>query len=306
MNQPKLTGLLAATYTPFHADGALNLDAIEKQAAYLAGNGVTGVFIGGTTGEGHSLSLAERLALTERWSQAARGTGLRVTVHVGSNCLADARTLAAHAEQKAATAIAAITPCYFKPRDIPTLVRCMSEIASAAPHTPFYYYDIPPMTGVHLPMADFLTEAAPRIPNLAGLKFSNSDLMTFQLCLRANGGQFAVLWGCDEFLLAALALGGTGAVGSTYNFAAPVYHRLQKAFAAGDWATAREEQFRSVRLVQCLARAPGGSMGAARALMELLGVPVGPARLPHTNPTPEQKQQLRRDLEQLGFFQWIS
>jgi len=305
LSPPKLSGLLAATYTPFHADGSLNLDAIERQAEHLGGNGVAGVFIGGTTGESHSLSLAERLALTERWTRVTRGSKLPVTVHVGSNSLTDARALAAHAEKQGAVAISAISPCYFKPRHGRALVQCMSEIASAAPNTPFYYYDIPPMTGVHLSAADFLGEAESVIPNLAGLKFSNSDLMTFQLCLHAAGGKFAVLWGCDEFLLAALALGGTGAVGSTYNFAAPIYHRLQKAFAAGDWTTARQEQLRSARLVRCLTQAPGGGMGAAKALMQMLGVPVGPARLPHLNPTPAETDQLRRELETLGFFQWI-
>jgi N-acetylneuraminate lyase len=150
---------------------------------------------------------------------------------------------------------------------------------------------------------DFLAQAGPRISNLAGLKFTNPDLMSLQLCLHADGGAWDVPFGCDEFLLAALSLGATGAVGSTYNFAAPIYHRIMRAFAAGDLATARMEQFRSVQLVQLLAGV--GFMGAAKAVMAMLGVDVGPARLPNGTPTPEQVTKLRSDLEQLGFFDWV-
>lgn len=302
MPGPPLTGLVAAAHTPFLADGSLHLGAVEKQAAHLFADDIFTVFIGGTTGECHSLSLEERRALAQRWAEVARGSAMRVIVHVGSNCLEDARALAAQAQELGAIAIAAFSPSYFKPRDVSTLVACAAHIAAAAPATPFYFYDIPIFTGVNLPTPDFLAQARGRIPTLAGLKFSNPDLMAFQLCLRAEGGPWSVPFGCDEFLLAALALGATSAVGSTYNFTAPIFHRLLAAFERGDLATAREEQFRAVRLVQLLAG--HGFMGAAKAVMEMLGVQVGPARLPHTNPSPEQRARLRGELEALGFFDW--
>ena len=99
-----------------------------------------------------------------------------------------------------------------------------------APGVPFYFYDIPSMTGVRFSMPDFLDVAVTRIPTLAGLKFSNPDLMSFQRCLHSQGGRFDVPFGMDEFLLAALAVGGIGGVGSSYNFAAPIYRRMIAAF----------------------------------------------------------------------------
>jgi N-acetylneuraminate lyase len=299
----KLSGLVAATHTPFHTDHSLNLNAIEPQAAHLLAKGVGAVFIGGTTGESHSLTLAERLALTARWLQVASGTPLRVIVHVGSNCLEDARALAAQAGQLEASAISALAPSYFKPRSLEALIASAAYVADAAPATPFYFYDIPTMTGVNLSMPDFLAQAPGRIPTLAGIKFSNSDLLAYQLCLRANDGAWDLPWGFDEVLLGALACGATSAVGSSYNFAAPIYVRLMSAFAAGELANAREEQFRSVRLIQLVASY--GYMSAAKAIMTMLGVPVGPARLPHTELTPEQVSGLRAELEGLGFFDWI-
>jgi N-acetylneuraminate lyase len=76
------------------------------------------------------------------------------------------------------------------------------------------------------------------------------------------------------------------------------------AFAQGDWAVAREEQFRSVRLVRLLSS--HGFMGAAKTVMRLLGVDVGPARLPNASLTAAQSNQLEQNLRALGFFDWIA
>ncbi|MBI5385246.1 MAG: dihydrodipicolinate synthase family protein [Verrucomicrobia bacterium] len=303
MTKTRLTGLVAATHTPFHADGSLNLAIVEKQAGHLLANGITLAFIGGSTGESHSLTLEERRQLAQRWFEVTRGSTLQVVVHVGSNCLADARNLAAQAERLGALAISALAPSYFKPRSLDALIACCADIAAAAPATPFYFYDIPGLTGVQFSMPEFLAQARDRIPTLAGIKFTNSDLMAYQLCLHADSGHFDVPYGTDEWLLAALALGAQGAVGSSYNFAAPIYQRLVKAFREGDLSTARVEQFRSVQLIQLLAGY--GYMGAAKAVMKMVGVEVGPARLPNSNPSAEQVKELRAKLDAMGFFDWV-
>jgi N-acetylneuraminate lyase len=296
----KIRGLVAATHTPFSADGRLNLGAVERQAEHLLRNGVNTAFIGGTTGESHSLTVEERHALAGRWSEVVQGSAMRLIVHVGANCLADARSLAAQAQDLHADAIAALSPSYFKPKSLDALVSCCAEIASAAPGTPFYFYDIPALTDVRFPMPEFLDMAAERVPTLAGIKFTNPDLTAFQNCLRSQGGRFDIPWGVDEYLLAALALGALGGVGSSFNFAAPLYHRMMAALERGDLPAARNEQYHSVQLIETLAGF--GYMPAAKTVMEFLGVPVGPARLPHGNLTIEQKAGLRERLDQLGFF----
>ena len=298
-----LHGLVTATHTPFHADGSLNLAIVEQQAALMLKWQVGAVFIGGTTGESSSLTTDERRVLAQRWSEVVRGTALRLVVHVGANSLEDARILAAQAEQLGAYAIAAVAPCYFKPRDLDTLIASMARVAGAAPTTPFYYYDIPSMSGLSHSMPDFLEKAPAHIPSLAGLKFTNSDLMAYQYVLRAGGGKWDVPFGFDEHMLGALAMGAQGAVGSGFNFAAPVYQRLLRAFAAGDLATAREEQFRGVQLIKLFVG--HGYMGAAKATMQMLGVDVGPARLPNASLDAAQTAKLRGELEVLGYFDWI-
>lgn len=294
----ELNGLIAATHTPFAPDGSLNLSAVEKQAAHLLSNGIRIAFIGGSTGESHSLTTDERLRLAARWMEVTRGSALRVVVHVGSNCLPDSCTLAAQAQQLGATAIAALSPSYFKPASVDMLVACCRRIAEAASLTPFYFYDIPSMTGVSLPMTDFLQQAGPVIPNLQGLKFTNNDLMTYQSCRAIENGRYNLLWGIDEMLLAAVTFGAEGAVGSTYNFAAPLYHRLLNAFRSGDLPTARAEQLRSVQLVRILCKR--GYMASAKALMKLQGVDVGTPRLPNGVLTSEQFSSLQAELEAFG------
>lgn len=299
----RLTGLIAAPHTPLHPDGSLNLAVVEKQADHLLRNRINTVFVGGTTGETPSLSLQEHLALAQRWLEVGRAGSLRVIVHVGANCLADSRERAAQASRLGARAIAAVAPSYFKPSTAAPLAACCEQVASAAPGLPFYYYDIPIFTNLAVPILEFLPLACERIPTFAGIKFSNPDLFVYQQILRNWSGRLDIFWGLDELLLAALAFGGRGAVGSTYNFAAPIYHRLIAAFERGDLETARIEQFRSVQLIKALGRY--GFLGASKAVMKMLGVDVGPARLPNSNPAPADCQALREELEKMGFFGWV-
>lgn len=304
MTASRIEGLVAAVHTPFHADGTLNLACVERQARHLDANGVRYAFVGGTTGESSSLSLEERLALGRRWIDVAKGSAIEVIVHVGANSLADATTLARDAQARGAAAISAIAPTYFRPATVPLLVDCMAEIAAAAPALPFYYYEIPALTSIPLSPSAFLVDAAARIPTLAGIKFSSSNLMEYQLCRAAGGAGIDLPFGIDEMLLGALAVGAVGAVGSSYNFAAPVYQALLAAFRSGDLDTARQMQLRSVRLIQLLASR--GYMGAAKATLAMLGVDVGPARLPNASLSQEQAARLRTDLERLGFFDWVA
>jgi N-acetylneuraminate lyase len=182
-------------------------------------------------------------------------------------------------------------------------VNWCAAIAEKAPELPFYFYDIPSWTRVEQSMPSFLTEAQQRIPTLAGLKFTNSDLAQFLTCVRQDNEMFDILYGNDESLLAGLALGARGAVGSTYNFAAPIYHRLMRAFEEGDFETARIEQAHSVDMVRILASY--GFLAAAKTVMKMIGVDCGQVRVPLQALSKEQAAKLRNELEDIGFFEWI-
>ena len=296
-------GLCPATHTPFRGDGALDLAVVERQAGHLLARKIDRVFIGGTTGESASLTLAERLALGDRWAAVARATGIKVVVHVGAQCLADAAELAAQAQRNQASAVSMIAPSYFKPRTLDDLVASCAQVAAAAPGLPFYYYDIPAMTGIAgFPVDDFLRAAAPRIPNLAGVKYSNPDLGAYLLGKRLDGGKYDLPWGIDEYFLAALTMGAQGGVGSTYNFVPGPLQRMMAAFPQGDLVTCQLEQDRLMQVIRIVARR--GYMGCAKALMTHLGVPVGPARLPNGNPDAAGIKAMLGELDAIGFFTW--
>jgi len=300
----RFVGLVAAPHTAMNPDGTLNLPLVEKQVRCLVANDIAGAFVCGSTGEGISLSTDERMRLGLRWKEALAGS-MPLIIQVGHHSIAEARTLAEHAERKiAADAIASIAPSYFKPRRPEELVSFCAEVAAAAPATPFYYYHQPGNSGVDLPMARFLELAAPRIPTLAGLKFSHGDLMDFGRCLDFEAGRFDVLFGQDETLLAALALGARGAIGSTYNFAAPLFHNILKAFEAGQIDTARAWQARARELVQVLA--DFGGLPAIKAAAKVIGIDCGPCRAPLHTLTDEEYQRFCARLEQIGFFDYCS
>lgn len=296
----KLTGLISAPLTPFDASANLDVARIPGYAAFLEKHGVSGVFVNGSTGESLSLSLAERKTSAEAW-QAAKG-GLKHIVHVGANSIVEACELAAHAQSIGADAIGAMPPCFFRPAMDGVIDYC-EAVAAAAPKLPFYYYHIPSMTGVPLCVRDFLEQGAKRIPTLAGAKFTFEDTMDFQQCVELDGGRFNLLFGRDEMLIAGLAAGATGAVGSTYNYAAGVYLKAIAAFQAGDMATARACQAQAQALVRVL-KESGNGIACSKAIMALLGVDCGLCRIPLPRFDAAKMAWLKSRLDEIGFFGW--
>jgi N-acetylneuraminate lyase len=291
----KTEGLIAAPFTPMHADRSVNLNAIEPYAHWLQKNGVVGAFVCGTTGEAMSLTLQERQQVAQRWVDVAPKT-LRVIVHVGHTTLADCRTLAAHAEQIGADSISCLAPFFFKPYGVAGLVDWCEQVAAAAPKTPFYYYHIPSMTGVSLKVHEFLHGAAARIPNLAGIKYTFEDVDDCQRCVEMSDGRYDILFGRDEMLLTALQFGSRGAVGSTYNFAAPIYRKLIAAYDQGDLAKAQEYQAIAVQMIDLLIQGGPYPTATFKWFMSREAIDCGPARLPLVNPTTEQIAALEKKL----------
>lgn len=297
-----LTGLVPATFTPMHDDGSLNLGRVEAIVERLIGFKTTALFACGTTGESVSLSTPERKATLEAFISASAGR-IPVIAHVGHTAIVESRELAEHAQRMGAAAISATPPFYFRPVSIADLVDCVAEIASAAPDLPFYYYHIPHMTGVQLDMVDFLRRGAERIPTLAGIKYTAPTLYEFQSCAALDGGRFNMVFGSDEMLLSALAAGAQGAVGSTYNLSAPLYHRIMALFADGQLAEAQRLQLISVKMVEAAKKYR--PLPALKSMMKLGGIDCGPTRKPLLAMTPAEIDALERDLAEIGFLEWM-
>lgn len=295
-------GLIAAAHTPMEDNGGLRPEEIATQAEIYRINQLNGAFVCGTTGEGRLLSINERKRVAEGWAEAARGD-FPVIVHVGAETLAEAQDLARHAASAGAAAVSASPPCYHKPASVEALADFCGDVAAAAPGLPFFYYHIPGLTGVHFPMIRFLERATTRIPTLEGIKYSHNDFMDIAECLRFADGRYSILFGMDQILLAALAMGAQGAVGSTYNYAAPLYRDLIAAFREGRLEEARSLQALSIRLVRIISQY--NEIAAGKAIMDLLGLNCGPVRQPLVSLVETEREAIRRGLEYEGLDRYL-
>jgi N-acetylneuraminate lyase len=300
----KITGLIAAPHTPCNTDYSLNPEAVNKQARHLAKTGVKGAFVGGTTGECHSYSTAERIGLLNAWGEAARENSLVNIAHVGHNNLPDARAMVEAARESGADAIGAMAPNFFKPCSVDELIDWFALITETAPELPFYFYDIPGMTGVNLDTAEFLRKSRGRLPSLVGVKFTNPDQDLLKECMEVEDGAYDILFGTDEKLISGLGMGCRGAVGSSYNFAANIYHRILQAHEVGDMETAMLWQKRSIQTIDTIATY--NYLPAAKLVMKMIGVDCGPACPPLPNLTGPNASALEKELKDIGFFDWIA
>ncbi len=295
----KIEGLIAAVFTPFKEDGSLNIELIPFVVEKLIRDGLTGIFVCGSNGEGPNMTAEERMIVVEAYVKAANKR-LLVIVHVGHSSILESRRLAKHAQEIGADAFSSVAAFYFKPTSVEILARSMAEIAAAAPKLPFYYYHIPSLTGVGMDMIDFLNNAADLIPNLAGIKYTSATIHEYQSCLEFNNGRFDVLFGYDELLLPALSIGAKGAIGSTYTFAASLHLKTAMLYQQGYNEDARENHSFMVEIIRIFARYP--TIPAQKAIMKMLGYDMGPCRLPLVTLSQANYNKLYAELDALSFF----
>jgi len=194
-------------------------------------------------------------------------------------------------------AVALTSPSYFKPANVKMLTEFFCRVAETVPDMPVYYYHIPVLTGGFFNMIDFIREVAPRVPNFAGIKYTHEDFMDFLSCLNYDNCRYDMLWGRDENFLSALILGAGGAVGSTYNYAAPLYHRMIEAFEKNDQVTARELQQKSIDMITLLGKY--GGIATGKAFMKFIGIDCGEFRLPVRNMSRTDYETFIRDVKEL-------
>lgn len=301
ISMEKIIGLIDAPFTPFHENGDVNLAPIAAYGAMLKKNGLQGVFINGSSGEGYMLTTAERKVLTEEWVKQAP-EGFKVIVHVGSCCLRESVELARHAAEIGAWGIGAMAPPFPRIGRIEELVKYCEQIAAAAPHLPFYYYHIPAFNGAFLPMLDLLKAVDGHIPNFAGIKYTYESLYEYNQCRLYAGGKFDMLHGQDETILPSLAQGGAqGGIGGTTNYNGRELVAIIEAWKKGDIEAARAHQDFAQEVINVICHFRGNIVGGKR-IMKLMGFDLGPNRVPFQNMTDEEEARMKAELEAIDFF----
>ena len=297
----KIVGLIDAPFTPFKASGDVNLEPIPQYAQMLAKNGLKGVFINGSSGEGYMLTGEERMQIAEAWMKAAP-EGFKVIVHVGSCCVRESRRLAEHAQKIGAWGIGAMAPPFPKVGRIEELVKYIEEIACGAPDLPFYYYHIPAFNGAFLPMVELLKAVDGRVPNFAGIKYTFESIYEYNQCRLYGNGKFDMLHGQDETILPSLAMGGArGGIGGTTNYNGRCLTGIIEAWQKGDLEKARQLQNYAQAVINVIVHFRGNIVGGKR-IMKLMGLDLGPNRTPFQNVTDEEEKRLKAELDEIDFW----
>lgn len=298
----RIKGLINAPFTPFSEDGEVNLEPIAQYAAMLAKNGLKGVFINGSSGEGYLLTDQERMLIAEKWMEVSPAD-FKVIVHVGSTCVKSSRKLAEHAQQIGAWGIGAMASPFPKAGRIEELVKYCEEIAAGAPNLPFYFYHIPALNGVFLPMIPLLKAVEDRIPNFAGIKYTYESLYEYNQCRLYKNGKFDMLHGQDETILSSLVMGGAeGGIGGTTNYNGKELTGIIDAWKAGDLATAVEKQNFAQDVINVIVNYRGNIVGGKR-IMKLIGLDLGKNRTPFQNMTDAEEASMKQELEKINFFE---
>ena len=277
----KYQGIFPAFYACYDEAGNISPERVRAFTEYLIGKGVTGLYVGGSSGECIYQSVAERKLLLENVMEAAKGR-ITIIAHVACNNTADSRELAAHAESLGVDAIAAIPPIYFH---LPpyAIAKYWNDISDAAPNTDFIIYNIPQLAGVALSSA--LLKGMLKNPRVIGVKNSSMPVQDIEMW-RDEGA--IVFNGPDEQLLSGLSAGAIGGIGGTYAAMPELYLAIYKLFHEGEIAKAREIQDACCHVIYKMCACRGNMYAVIKGILRAQGGPdIGGVRAPLFELQPE-------------------
>ena len=277
----KYQGIFPAFYACYAPDGSISPERVRAFTEYLIGKGVTGLYVGGSSGECIYHSVEERKLVLENVMAVAKGR-IVIIAHVACNNTRDSMELAAHAESLGVDAIAAIPPIYFK---LPphAIAKYWNDISSAAPNTDFVIYNIPQLAGVSL-TSSLLREMLQN-PRVIGVKNSSMPVQDIEMW-RDEGA--LVFNGPDEQLLAGLASGAAGGIGGTYVVMPELYLKIFSLVKDGRIEEARKIQDACCQVIYKLCSGQGNMYAMIKAVIKEMGGPdIGSVRAPLTPLGPE-------------------
>jgi len=287
----RIRGIFPAVVTPFDSEGRFVPAAFERLLERVFAAGVDGIYVNGHTGEGLLQPPGQRKEVAEVAVRCAP-PGKLIIIHVGAHRTADAVELARHASSIGAHAIASLPPagayCFDE-------IRSYYEALAAASDVPLLVYHYPEIAPGISSLEQI--ERLLRIPNVAGLKFTDFDLYKLWLIKRRAG--CVVLNGHDEVLAAGLLMGADGGVGSFYNLVPELFVELWRMAGEGRWQEAREIQSRINELVEITLRFP--LIPAVKTILGWQGIDCGPVLAPRRNLTGTEVAALREALLNSSF-----
>ena len=294
----KFSGIIAPLITPFDGDEQVDHAAIDALVIRLLDRGIDGLFVCGGTGEWWALTEPERVAITERVIDLARGK-VPVMVHVGASATGSAVRLARHAEQVGADAISALPPTgfSFSPDSVWAHFRAIAD----ACNLPLYLYHFPQVYGDAIGIDRFI-DATESMPTLAGVKFSSYRIDDLIHLHNQTRGRLNILSGCSEQLLSAMTCGAEGSICTWYNLLPRLAQQILKDLRAGELDAARAHQ----ETLVVIAKFCGNKhLANCKSLITQCGVPVGIPRRPLPQMQSGEDEALAAGLKQRGVWDWL-
>ncbi|AKH85179.1 dihydrodipicolinate synthase [Streptomyces sp. CNQ-509] len=280
--------MLTAMVTPFTPAGALDLDGAQRLAAHLVDAGNDGLVLNGTTGESPTTSDAEKAQLVRAVVDAV-GDRAHIVAGASTNDTRHSVELARAAQDAGAHGLLAVTPYYSKPPQ-QGLYAHFTAIADAT-DLPVMLYDIPGRSGVPIN-----TETMVRLaehPRIVANKDAKGDLGRASWAIAQTG--LAWYSGDDMLNLPLLSVGGVGFVSVVGHLVTPELVALIEAYTGGDVAKATELHQQLLPVYTGMFRTQG--VITVKAALTLRQMPGGPLRLPLVGLSPEETEQLKRDLK---------
>ena len=281
--------VVTAMVTPFAEDGALDVHAAVTVARWLVDHGTDGLVLAGTTGEGPVLTDDEKVEL---WRAVAEAVTVPVVAGTGSNDTAHSVEMTRRAAQAGVAGALVVCPYYNRPSQagIEAHLRAVAE----ASDLPLLIYDIPVRTGRKV-SHEVLVRLARDVPQVVGVKDAAGDPAATARLIAEAPEDFQVYSGDDGLTLPLLAVGAVGVIGVATHWAAPQFAEMIGSFAKGDVVRARQANERLLPSYRFETGDAAPNPVPAKAMMRVLGLPVGQCRLP-MGPAPDGLEDRAREV----------
>ena len=287
MINEKFKGIFTALLTPFDSNNKVNEKELEKLVKYNINMGVKGFYVGGSTAEAFFLNLNERKQIMEVVRSCAENCTL--IAHIGSLNEGEAKEIGAYANKLGDDCVSSVAPFYYK-FTFDEIKNYYIRLAEAS-GLPMLVYHFPAFSGVNMgvgEMSEFLTD-----DRFIGIKYTSNDYFTMEQC-KTKFANKLVYNGFDEMFLSGLSMGADGGIGSTYNFMADKFVKMQKLYAGNRLEEAREIQREANRIIAILCKI--GVMQAEKEVLNQLGFDFGICRPPFGVPRDEEKELIKREI----------
>ncbi|MGU7769051.1 dihydrodipicolinate synthase family protein [Burkholderia sp. MR1-5-21] len=267
-------GVHTPLVTPFNADGEIDHELLGRHAAGLAGR-VSGLGIGGTTGEYYALSFDERVRTFNTVADAAGGKAF-LTAGINATTTKEVIRLGQEAKRAGLSALLVAAPYYAQPTQQELLAHLLK--VDDALDMPVMLYNFPARTGTAI--GDDVLAAVLERRNFVAMKESTGDISHLHHLATHFRDRLVLSCGMDDQALEFFVWGAKSWVAGASNFLPEAHTALHDACVKrGDFETGRKLMAQLLPVLELLERS-GKFIQYVRCGCELAGLPVGPARAP--------------------------